>query len=170
MSPANLLPTWLYPPSIWSWCTILVEYWLETKVQWDKMFQIIHLFPYLFQSLSQWYPDGLPHQWSIYLPMHVKDPVILISSDLSWSDHISRITSRAYKILGLVRRTFASSNISTKKKLDISLVRSQLTYGSQVWRPLLQKDINPIKHIQRRATKYILNDYTSEYRNQTNHT
>ena len=94
-----------------------------------------------------------------------KDLGILISSDLSWSHHISRITSRAYKILGLLRRTFASSNnVSTKKKLYISLVRSQLTYGSQVWRPLLQKDINPIEHIQRRATKYILNDYTSDYR------
>lgn len=94
-----------------------------------------------------------------------KDLGIQISCDLSWSDHISRITSNAYKILGLLRRTFASSNnVTTKKNLYISLVRSQLTYGSQVWRPLLLKDLNPIEHIQRRATKYILNDYTSDYR------
>jgi hypothetical protein len=97
-----------------------------------------------------------------------KDLGILKSSDLSWSHHniISRITSKAYKILCLLRRTFASSNVTTKKNLYISLVRSQLTYGSQVWRPraLLQKDINPIEHIQRHATKYILNDYTSDYR------
>ena len=31
-------------------------------------------------------------------------------------------------------------------------------------RPLLLKDINPIESVQRRATKYILNDYTSDYR------
>ena len=90
---------------------------------------------------------------------------ILVSSDLSWSQHIDKITSRAYKMLGLLRRTFSSScNITTKKRLYISLVRSQLLYGSQIWRPLLHKDINPIESVQRRATKYILNDYASDYR------
>ena len=94
-----------------------------------------------------------------------KDLGILVSSDLSWSHHISRITSKAYKTLGLLRRTFTSSNnVTTKKKLYLSLVRSQLIYGSLIWRPLLQRDINILEHIQRRATKYILNDYTSDYR------
>ena len=37
-------------------------------------------------------------------------------------------------------------------------------YGSQIWRPLLIKDMKPIESLQRRATKYILNDYTSDYR------
>ena len=94
-----------------------------------------------------------------------RDLGILISSDLSWCHHISKITSKAYKILGLLRRTFCSSNnVATKKMLYISLVRSQLLYGSQVWRPLQVKDINPLESLQRRATKYILNDYSSDYR------
>ena len=110
---------------------------------------------------TEYFINGLP----ISSCNQQKDLGILISSDLSWSHHISRITSKAYKILGLLRRTFASSNnVTTKKKLYISLVRSQLTYGSQIWRPFLLKDINPIEQIQRRATKYILNDYTSDYR------
>ena len=88
-----------------------------------------------------------------------------MSSDLSWSHHIANITSKAYKILGLLRRTFSPSiDITTKKRLYISLVRSQLLYGSQIWRPLHLKDINPIESVQRRATKYILNDYISDYR------
>ena len=37
-------------------------------------------------------------------------------------------------------------------------------YGSQIWRPLLVKDMKPIESLQRRATKYILNDFTSGYR------
>ena len=83
----------------------------------------------------------------------------------SWSHHIAKITSKAYKILGLLRRTFSSSSdITTKKRLYISLVRSQLLYGSQIWRPLHLNDINPIESVQRRATKYILNDYISDYR------
>ena len=94
-----------------------------------------------------------------------KDLGILVSSDLSWSDQVSRITSKAYKILRLLCRTFTSqNNINTKKKLYIALVRSHCTYASQIWRPMLLKDLYPIEHIQRRATKYILNDYTSDYR------
>ena len=90
---------------------------------------------------------------------------MLVSSDLSWSHHIAKITSKAYKILGLLRRTFSSlGDITTKKRLYTSLVRSQLLYGSQIWRPLHLKDINPIESVQRRATKYILNDYISDYR------
>ena len=65
----------------------------------------------------------------------------------------------------LLRRSFYfSNNTATKKKLYISLVRSQLLYGSQIWRPVQLKDIKPIASVQRRATKFILNDYTSDYR------
>ena len=94
-----------------------------------------------------------------------KDLGIVIASDLKWTDHLHLISSKAYKKLGLLRRTFCATNsISTKKRLYISLVRSQLLYGSQIWRPVLIKDINLIESIQRRATKYILNDYTSDYK------
>ena len=49
-------------------------------------------------------------------------------------------------------------------KLHVSLVRSQLLYCFQLWRPYLVKDILIIERIQRRATKHILKDYTSGYR------
>ena len=62
-------------------------------------------------------------------------------------------------------RTFCSSNnFTTKKRLDISLVRSQVLYGSQIWRRLQLIDMKPIKSLQCHAMKYILNDYTSDYR------
>ncbi len=66
-------------------------------------------------------------------------------------------------MLGLLKRTFSSTNsIKTKKQLYLSLVRSQLSYGSQLWRPMLLKDILlSIEKIQRRATKFILPQTTS---------
>ena len=51
-----------------------------------------------------------------------------------------------------------------KKTLYLSLVRSQLVYCSQVWRPHLVKDIKLLEDVQRRASKFILNDYTSDYK------
>ena len=69
-------------------------------------------------------------------------------------------------MLELLHRTFSKSlSISAKNLLYISLVRSQLIYGSPIWRPYLIKDIKLIEQIQRRATKFILNDFHSDYYN-----
>ena len=57
------------------------------------------------------------------------------------SDHYNLILNKAYKILGLIRRTFSANLIPVKKKLYISLVRAQLLYCSQVWHPYKMKDI-----------------------------
>ena len=67
--------------------------------------------------------------------------------------------------LGLLRRSFsAATSTSTKKSLYLSLVRSQLVYCSQVWRPHLVKDFKLLEDVQRRASKFILNDYTFDYK------
>ena len=48
--------------------------------------------------------------------------------------------------------------------LLISLVRSKLLYYSSLWRPHLLKDIELLEKVQRLATKFVLNDYTSDYK------
>ena len=75
---------------------------------------------------------------------------------------------KAYKKLGLLRRSLCYNNsTSTKKRLYVSLIRSQLLYCSQIWRPYLRKDIKLIENVQRRATKFILNDYSSVYKSRS---
>ena len=94
-----------------------------------------------------------------------KDLGIILSSDLNWNNHYKSITARAYKVLGLIRRTILPNHSTTTMvKLYVSLVRSQLLYCTQIWRPHLTKHILTIERVQRRATKYILNDYTSCYK------
>ena len=60
--------------------------------------------------------------------------------------------------IGLIRHSFSSGLDTKAKKNLVLLVRSQLSYGSKVWRPHFIKDIIMLERIQRRATKYILND------------
>ena len=93
-----------------------------------------------------------------------KDLGILFTCDLSWSQHYQLITSKAYKTLGLLRRTFTGNSTQAKKLLYISLVRSQLLYCSQLWRPYLIKDIQMLERVQCRATKYILNNNKLSYK------
>ena len=78
---------------------------------------------------------------------------VTFSSDLSWSAHYNAISTKAYQTLGLIRRTFKINCIEAKKKLYLALVRSQLLYCSQLWRPQLIRDINILERIQQRATK-----------------
>ena len=44
------------------------------------------------------------------------------------------------------------------------MYQSQLLYCSPLWRPQLLKDIFTLERVQRRATKFILNDYKISYK------
>ena len=70
-----------------------------------------------------------------------KDLGVLFTNTLNWEEHYNLMTSRAYRQLGMLRRTFTLCNVTARKTLYLSLVRSQLTYCSQVWRPSLIKHI-----------------------------
>jgi len=71
----------------------------------------------------------------------------------------NKIIPETFRMLGLLQRSFSQfQTVSAKRTLYLSLVKSQVTYYSIVWRPNLIKDITLIERIQRRATKFILND------------
>ena len=74
-------------------------------------------------------------------------------------------------LLGVIRllvflcRAFpASTPVRAKKLLFLSLVLPKLTYCSPIWRPNLIKDILLLESVQERATKFILNYYSSDYK------
>ena len=101
---------------------------------------------------------------------NLKDLGLIVSADFNWRPHYQLITSRAYKMLGLIRRVFSSSvAVPAKRSLYTSLVRSQLLYCSQIWHPYLLVDVKAIELVQRRATKFIVNDTSMDYRNRLIH-
>ena len=84
---------------------------------------------------------------------------------LSWDYHYDVISAKAYRCLGLLRRTFCSANcISTKKEFYLTLVRSKVMYCSQLWRPHKLKDVRKLEAIQLRATKFILGYPCKDYK------
>ena len=94
-----------------------------------------------------------------------RDLRIQMSTDLSWSTHYSKIYSKAYKCLALLRRTFGKfGSDEARRSLYLALVRSQLSYCSQLWNQHLIKDTTTLQRVQRCATKYLLDDYSSDYK------
>ena len=67
-------------------------------------------------------------------------------------------------MLGLIRRVFSSVRDAYPKRcLYLSLIRSQL-YCSPLWRPQLLVDVRSLETVQRRATKFIINNPSMDYR------
>ena len=65
-----------------------------------------------------------------------KDLGVIITSTLSWDSHIHTITAKANKLLGLLKRTCPLlTDVSVRRSLYLSLVKSQLCYATQVWSP-----------------------------------
>ena len=87
----------------------------------------------------------------------VKNLCVVISSTLSWHLVISTV-AKCDKILGFLRRNTPNSlGIDLRRALYLSLVRSTLCYGSQVWAPQSStRDLLLLERVQRRASKYIL--------------
>ena len=57
-----------------------------------------------------------------------------------------------------------NSSIILGKQMYLTLVRSHLCYASQLWRPHLVKDVRNLESVQQRATKFILQDFTMDYK------
>ena len=87
----------------------------------------------------------------------LSDLGLITSSKLSWNAHVDKITSKANKIIGLVKRTCKGmKDISTLRTLFCALVRSQLEYCTVVWSPQTARNIKKLERIQRRAIYFIL--------------
>ena len=72
---------------------------------------------------------------------------------------ISNTTNRASTALGLLRRNLKFLPKHHKTVVFQALVRPILEYGSIVWDSYLQKDIESLESVQRRAARFILSDY-----------
>ncbi len=87
-----------------------------------------------------------------YLGVHVDE-------NLSWSKHISYAAAKGNKTLGFLRRNFRDCTPKVKAATYTMMVRPTLEYASSVWDPQTAKDINALEQVQRRAARYVNNDY-----------
>ena len=78
----------------------------------------------------------------------------------AWSEHISKITNKANGTLSFLHRNLKNCPSHIKSSCYKSLVVPILECGCTVWDPHLQKDINKIEKIWRRAATFVKNDYS----------
>ena len=89
---------------------------------------------------------------------------VTISSDLSWSEHIHTICTKARRTVGLLYRNFyVNSDTTSLLQLYVSLVRPLLEYACQVWHPHLVRDIAKLERVQKLALRLCTKQWTLNY-------
>ncbi len=83
-----------------------------------------------------------------------------ITNDLDWGEHITNITNKASRSLGFLNRNLHVKSRNIKEKAYLSLVRPQLEYATTVWDPYHQNQIDKVEKVQRRAARFVTNQYS----------
>ena len=78
---------------------------------------------------------------------------------MSFISHINNITSKATRTLNFVKQNLCNCSQQTKSRAYTSLVRPTLEYASSMWDPYHNNHIASIEKIQRRALRWIFDDY-----------
>ena len=86
---------------------------------------------------------------------------LLFSKDMTWSHHITKMSKKASCTLGFLKRNLHHCPQSCRLAAYLAMVRSALEYGSIVWDPYLDKEIQLIENIQKRSVRFITRDYRS---------
>lgn len=84
---------------------------------------------------------------------------VILDHHLSFNDHVDYITKKATSLLNLCRRNLHMCSDTTKEKAYKSIVRPHLEYASPAWNPHTAVNINKIEQVQRRAARFVLNNY-----------
>ena len=107
------------------------------------------------RSVPTYSLDGIP----LVLVNSVKYLCILITSDLRWNDHISKIVGLASHRLCFVQRVFRNCPETVKETGYTTLVCPLLEYCAPVWSPHLVTQILAVQMVQHRAARSVKGNF-----------
>ena len=84
-----------------------------------------------------------------------KDISFKVTESFKSSKQCNIATAKVNRILGIIKKTFSSREPVMLTKLYKALVGPHLEYCIQARNPYLQRDIDTLQKVQRRATKMV---------------
>ena len=91
---------------------------------------------------------------------HAKYLGVTISQNLSWSEHIKQITSKANRTKGFLQRNLHNCTPTIKDRLYKAMVKPIIEYAAVVWAPYTKRDIDMIERTQRQAARFVTSNYS----------
>ena len=91
-----------------------------------------------------------------------KDLGLTVNTKLNWNDHCDYLIAKANQKFGLLRRTcHFVKNTNRRRVLYLTLVRSIFEHCPIIWRPSSRVAVEKLESVQKRALKWIFNDYSN---------
>lgn len=90
-----------------------------------------------------------------YLGLTIKD-------DLNWNSHINNIVAGSNQVQGMLSRNIKKAPQQTKITAVNTLIRPKVEYGAAIWDPFTNENIDKLERVQRRAARYVCNNYSYE--------
>ena len=129
--------------------------------QWPRVYHKVSIRPAVVPNYKQ-----CPPQRSYFFcgsKLEQVDSVsylgITVNSKLKWSDHISSISSKASRSLGVIKRNLWNCPRKVRETAYTSIVRPKLEYASASWDPHYKKDISTLERVQRKAARFCLQNF-----------
>ena len=95
----------------------------------------------------------------IHIGLHTHTHTLFVKQ--SWSKHIDNITSKANSVHALLQRNLRQCLHQIKSLAYRTYVRPILEYASAVWSPYTKADKYKLEMSQRKAARFVYNDYSS---------
>ena len=162
--------TKLYRPICSSEDSSILQEDIDSALQWcDTWLSFLNLPKCHYSTIghssssTEYYFSSENEANMISMVVEEKDLGVVFDKDLKFTSHVNQIVMKANRVLGIIKRTFASRDANTIRLLYVTLVHPILDYASTVWNPHLMKNIRKLEAVQRRATKLIPFFYNLTY-------
>ena len=85
---------------------------------------------------------------------------VFIQNNLKWDKHSRYAASKASRMLNFIQRNFHSCSKTVKGNLYKTIVQPHLEYANAAWNPGTQKNKDSLQKVQRRAARFVSNDFS----------
>ena len=89
---------------------------------------------------------------------------VTITHDLSWKPHISSISNKTRKPIGMIyRKYYRHSDPTTLLRLYLTIIRPNLEYACPVWDPSYKAEINALENVQKFGLRICVKSWYANY-------
>ena len=141
-------------------CLILQED-LTSLGQWEAHWQMKFNVAKCHSMRMTWHQhhkqilfDNSLHNQTLENVQSAKYLGISITDNMDWGQHVSEISSKATKTLGILHRNLAFAPRRPKEVACKTLVRPKLEYAAPIWSPPSKLQINQIEKVQRTSARW----------------